>query len=119
LSKFGGFKGIAPLLYPNANSLLPYYLAILIHTAGNPEPIAGLTIDCLQPIPLLDDRQMIVWAKHRAGTMQRCSFRAADPYEPPALVRELHGWTETLRCRASPTLRQRLLLFRGARGTNV
>ena len=41
-------------------SLLPYYLAILIHTAGNPEPIAALSTDCVQPIPLLDDRQMIL-----------------------------------------------------------
>jgi hypothetical protein len=119
LNKFGGFKGIAPLMYPDAKSILPYYLAILIHTAGNPDPIAGLTIDCLQPIPLLDDRQMIVWAKHRAGTMQRRSFRAADPFEPPALVRELLGWTETLRRYAPPTLRHHLMLFRAPHGTTA
>ena len=39
------------LLYPRAVSLLPYYLAILIHTAGNPEAIADLTRDRLQPPP--------------------------------------------------------------------
>jgi hypothetical protein len=33
LKKFGGAKQIAPLLYPDANSILPYDLAILIHTA--------------------------------------------------------------------------------------
>jgi hypothetical protein len=119
LKKFGGGKKIAPLLYPDANSILPYYLAILIHTAGNPDPIAALNVDCLQPIPLLDDRQMIVWAKHRAGSMQRRSFRVADPFEPPALVRELLAWTGTLRRQASPTVRHRLLLFRCARGTSA
>jgi hypothetical protein len=62
---------------------------------------------------------MIVWAKHRAGSMQRRSFRVADPLEPPALVRELLAWTETLRRQASPTVRHRLLLFRCARGTSA
>jgi hypothetical protein len=119
LIKFGGVKQIAPLLYPDAPSILPYYLAILIHTAGNAEPIAALHVDCLQPIPLLDERQMIVWAKHRAGTTQRRSFRLADPFEPPALVRELLGWTETLRRNAPPALRHRLLLFRAPSGTSA
>lgn len=58
LKRFGGARQIAPLLYPDANSILPYYLALLIHTAGNPDPIAALATDCLQPIPLLDDRQI-------------------------------------------------------------
>jgi hypothetical protein len=119
LRAFGGTKQIAPLLYPDASSILPYYLAILIHTAGNPDPIAALTTDCLQPIPLLDDRQMIVWAKPRAGTLQRRSFHVADPFEPPALVRELMGWTERLRREVPPALRHRLLLFRGPHGTNA
>jgi hypothetical protein len=62
---------------------------------------------------------MIVWAKHRAGSMQRRSFRAADPFEPPALVRELLGWTETLRRHAPPTLRHQLMLFRAPHGTSA
>lgn len=119
LKKFGGAREVAPLLYPDTDSILPYYLALLIHTAGNPDPIAALTTDCLQSIPLLDDRQMIVWAKHRAGTMQRRSFRVEDPFEPPALVRELLGWTETLRRHVPPELRQRLLLFKGPQGTSA
>ncbi len=76
---------------------MPYYFAILIHTAGNPEPIAELSVDCLQPIPLLDDRQMLVWTKRRAGTTQRRSFRNTDPFEPPALVRDLIDWTRRIR----------------------
>ena len=116
LSKFGGAKQVAPLIYPDARSLLPYYLAILIHTAGNPEPIARLETDCLQPIPLLDDRQMLVWAKNRAGQTQRRSFRSNNPDEPPALVKELLTYTEPLRRHAPPPVRNRLLLFRGASG---
>lgn len=116
LKKFGGAKAIAPLLYPDARSLLPYYLAILTHTAGNPEPIAALASDCLQPIPLLDDRQMLVWTKHRAGQVQRRSFRSADPDEPPALVRELLAYSEPLRQHAPANVRNRLFLFRSAAG---
>jgi len=116
LKRFDGTKEIAPLIYPDSRSLLPYYLAILIHTAGNPEPIAALTTDCLQPMPLLDDRQMLVWAKHRAGQMQRRSFSTNDPDEPPALVREILAYTESLRRHAPQALRRRLFVFRGQFG---
>jgi len=116
LNRHGGTKEIAPLLYPDSRSLLPYYLAILIHTAGNPEPIAALTPDCLQPLPLLDDREMLVWAKHRAGQIQRRSFSTHDPDAPPALVREILAYTEPLRRHAPAPLRRRLFLFHGLSG---
>jgi hypothetical protein len=112
LRKCGGGKHIRLCLYPRAESLLPYYLAILIHTAGNPEAIAELTCDCLQPIPLLDDRELLVWTKSRAGTPQRRSFRNTDTFEPPTLVREILEWTRRLRPHASSVDRNRLFLFK-------
>ena len=36
LARFGGLKGVEPCLYPRLEALVPYYLAILIHAAGNP-----------------------------------------------------------------------------------
>ena len=119
LSRCGGIKGVEPYLYPRAESLLPYYLAILIHAAGNPQPIAELSCDCLQPIPLLDDRQLLVWTKRRAGAPQRRSFRTTAAFEPPALVREIIEWTRRLRPHAADSARNRLLLFKGVRGVNV
>lgn len=119
LARFGGVKGVEPCLYPRAESLLPYYLAILIHTAGNPQPIAELARECLQPVPLLDDRELLAWKKSRAGAIQRRSFRRDDPFEPPTLVRELIEWTQRLRGRVAPHLRERLLLFKGAHGINA
>lgn len=74
--RWGGAKLIEPFLYPRAVSLLPYYLAILVHTAGNPEPIAELGRDCLQDVPLLENRQALVWFKARAGRLQRRTLRA-------------------------------------------
>ncbi len=112
LKKCGGSKIVSLCLYPRAESLLPYYLAILIHTAGNPQAIAGLSCDCLQPIPLLDDRELLVWKKARAGAPQRRAFRRAASFEPPALVREIIQWTQRLRPYAKADDLNRLFLFR-------
>ncbi|HUO96099.1 MAG TPA: hypothetical protein VMT92_07685, partial [Steroidobacteraceae bacterium] len=119
LAHHGGAKHVEPHLYPTANTVLPYYLAILIQSAGNPDAIAELSVDCLQPIPLLEDREMLVWTKYRAGSIQRRAFRASDPFEPPALVRELIEWTKRLRPHASAVARGRLLLFKGVRGVSA
>ena len=37
--------------YMSAESLLPYYLAILIHTAGNPEAIADMLEELIRRRP--------------------------------------------------------------------
>jgi hypothetical protein len=112
LKKHGGGTRIRLCLYPVGEALLPYYLAILIHTAGNPVAIAGLSCDCLQPMPLLDDRELLVWTKARAGVLQRRSFRTADSFEPPTLVREILAWTRRLRPHASSADSSRLFLMR-------
>jgi hypothetical protein len=119
IHEHGGARGVEPYLYPTANTLLPYYLAILIHTGGNPDAIAELCADCLQALPLLADREMLVWAKRRAGSMQRRAFRSSDPYEPPTLVRELLEWSAGLRRHAPPALRDALFLFKGVRGVSA
>jgi len=111
LSNYGGSTRIRECLYPVSGALLPYYLAILIHTAGNPEAIAALRCDCLRPVPLLDDRELLVWAKPRAGSMQQRSFHRTLSFEPPALVREILQWTKRLRCHVAAADRDRLFLL--------
>lgn len=119
LVKHGYGRRIERYLYPQAESIFAYYLAILIHSAGNPEAIAALEVDCVQPIPLLDDRELLVWSKPRAGALQRRSFRNLDSFEPPMLVRELVQWTQRLRPHAAADDRRRLFLYKGTRGVSA
>lgn len=119
LARFGGLKQVEPYLYPRGDLLLPYYLAIMIHAAGNPEPIAELRRDCLQPLPLLDDREALVWFKARANSIQRRTFSSNDPFGPPALVREIMEWNERLVPFAPAAMRDRLFIYKGVRGVTA
>lgn len=119
LQRFGGVRQVEPCLYPRAELLLPYYLAIMAHAAGNPEPIAELGRDCLQSLPLLDDRQALVWFKARSHRIQRRTFSSADRFEPPALIEELLAWNERLRPLARVTERDRLFLYKALRGVTA
>ena len=119
LHRFGGLRQVEPCLYPRAESLLPYYLAIMLHAAGNPDPIAELGRDCLQSLPLLDDRQALVWFKARANSIQRRTFNSADRFEPPALVKEILAWNERLRPMAPAGVRERLFLYKGRGGVTA
>jgi len=116
LYKHGRFGAFEPYLYPNAYGLFPYYLAIILHTAGNSQAIAEMQMDCLQPIPLLDDREMLVWDKPRSSTVQRRSFRSSDSFEPPTLIREVIDWTQRLRSRVKIEHRNRLFLMKTTMG---
>jgi hypothetical protein len=115
LAHHGSARHVAPCLYPTSDTILPYYIAMLIHTAGNPEAILSLRSDSLRPIPLLDDRVMLVWDKPRSGRQQRRAFRLDAPFDPPALVRDLLEWTVRLRRHASAPLRDLLFLCSGRR----
>ena len=119
LARFGGLNGVEPCLYPRLDALLPYYLAILIHTAGNPEPIARIERDCLQPLPLLHDRQALLWFKPRANATQRRTFSVTDVFQPPSLVKEILEWNQPLRPLASADHRDRLFLYKNHCGVSA
>jgi hypothetical protein len=119
LRRFGGERQVEPCLYPRGESLLPYYLAIMIHAAGNPDPIVELGRDCLQSLPLLDDRQALVWFKARANSLQRRTFSSTDRFEPPALVKEILAWNERLQPFAPLAIRDRLFMYNGSGGVTA
>ena len=119
LARFGGLRGVEPCLYPRLDALVPYYLAILIHAAGNPEPIARMKCDCLQSLPLLRDRQALLWFKARANSMQRRTFSVTDVFQPPSLVKEILEWNQRLRPLASADHRDRLFLYKNHFGVTA
>lgn len=108
----GGNGAVEPCLYPTTATIFPYYLAILIQAAGNPHAIAELPTECLQPIPLLEDHELLVWTKGRTTRQQRRAFRSEDPFEPPALVRDLIEWTKPIRALVPRAHRDRLFVCR-------
>ena len=115
ISRHGGLKQVAPCLYPLGENLLPYYIAIMIHTAGNPESIAELRRGCLEPIPLLHDRDALVWFKARASSLQRRTFSKSGKFEPPTLIREIVEWNKRLVPHADAKKRDFLFLYKGIR----
>ena len=119
MTRFGGLKGVEPCLYPRLEALLPYYLTILIHAAGNPEPITEIKSDCLQPLPLLQDREALVWFKSRSCRMQRRTFSVTNRFEPPSLVKEILEWNQRLRPLASTDHRDRLFLYKSQFGVRA
>jgi hypothetical protein len=113
LLKHGGSKLVESYLYPKGPALVPYYLALLVHSAGNPDPIVALRRDCLHSVPLLDNREALVWFKARAQSVQRRTFDSHHEFQPPSLVREILAWSERLLPYAPGGFADRLLLYVG------
>ncbi|MDN6856644.1 phage integrase SAM-like domain-containing protein [Pseudomonas sp. CAN2814] len=115
LESNGGLKEIEPLIYPRSETLLPYYLSILVQTAGNPASISRLETTCLQELPLIDNRVAIIWRKGRASSIQRVIFSDEAPNKPPQLVKELLSWGADLRAKSPEPLKEMLFIFKGPR----
>ena len=96
MMKHGGKKKLLSYFGPTTHTIFPYYLLILIHTAGNPVAVANLSRDCLRPLPLIDDQESVVWDKGRSVHQQIRSFSARDPFQPPKLIRQVKAMTERL-----------------------
>ena len=104
-------------------SLVPFFLAIGIQTAANPEALRLIRRDCLAPHPLDENRVVIDWAKPRAGgevrRAQRRSFDRRRPYAAPNLIDRVAAITEPLVAEAQPSERDHLFLVRGNRPIGV
>lgn len=118
----GGAPEVAGYLHLTVATLVPFFVAIAIQTAGNPDALRHIDRDCLVPHPLDPNRVMIEWAKPRAGhsmrRAQRRSFDRRRPYAAPNLIEKLLKMTAPLVQHARPGNRERLFLVRGngARG---
>jgi len=106
-----------------STTLVPFFLAIAIQTAANPEALRRIRRNCLAPHPLDENRIVIDWAKPRAGgemrRAQRRSFDRRRLHAAPNLIDRVIAITEPLVAQARPSERECLFLVRGNRPIGV
>lgn len=113
VTALGGLRIVSQYLHITYDTLIPYYIALAIQTAANPEPLRLIRRDCLVPHPLDEQREFVDWVKPRARgnrfrRPQRRSFDRRRPYAAPNLIRQMLAMTEPLVTHAG---RQRDKLF--------
>jgi len=115
-----GRPRFARYLHLTSDVLAPFFVAIAIQTAANPEALRLIDRDCVEPHPLVEHRVVIDWAKGRAGRMrkraQRRSFDQRRPHAAPNLIAKVVAMTAPLAAVAPPAERSRLFLLRRPHG---
>jgi hypothetical protein len=110
-------RTIAQYLHLTTDSLIPFYLAIAIQTAANPDPLRRIARDCLVPHPLDEHGVIVEWTKPKTGTRlkqaQRRPFDRRRPHGAPNLIEKVLAMTAPLVPHARPRDRDRLFLVKG------
>lgn len=113
---WGGSRTMAQYFHITTDTLAPFFLAIAIQTAANPEALRNIQRDCLVPHPLDEHRVIIDWIKARTGPRlqkaQRRSFDRRRRYAAPNLVEKMLALTEPIIATAPPGEQDRLFLTR-------
>lgn len=115
LEHYGRQEAIAQHYHLTSHTMAPFYVALAIQLAANPQPLREIRRDCLVPHPLDDNRVMVEWLKRRTGRnakMQRRSFDPRRPRSAPRLIEMLLEMTEPLIAHAPPDERECLFLIR-------
>jgi hypothetical protein len=116
VARQGGMRRLGSYLHLTGETLIPFFIAIAVQTAGNPDPLRLIRRDCQAPHPLDENRVMIEWAKSRAGATtkraQRRSFDRRRKYAAPNLIDMLLAMTAPLAAQARRQDRERLFLIR-------
>ncbi|MGO4761343.1 hypothetical protein AB4120_02285 [Cupriavidus sp. 2KB_3] len=101
-SKFGGLSEVDSYLRLKIDQMFPFYLAILVQTGANPMALLQARCDCVQPHPIREDLERLIWAKPRAGREQFADFPCQKTWSAPNLVRRLAQLNEPLRSMCRP-----------------
>lgn len=116
IAEVGGFRELEGYLHLTTDTLVAFYIVLLIQTAANAGPLRQIKRDCLVPHPLERHRVMVEWVKPRAGgkvkRMQRRSFDNRRLYAAPRLIEKLLAMTAPLLPHVEPSKRDRLFLHR-------
>ena len=116
VNRHGGLRHLGGYLHLTGETVVAFFIALSIQTAGNPDALRLMTRDCLVAHPLDEHRIIVEWAKPRAGAKvkraQRRSFDRRRRQAAPNLIDKLLAMTAPLAARASRQDRNRLFLVK-------
>jgi hypothetical protein len=111
----GGLVFFRRLIDVTTEDIFPFYLAIVVLTAGNPQAIRYLRRSCIEPHPLRDDLELMSWEKPRSSSEQRRDFSKGKAWSAPSIVRRLMVLNENLLTDCRPATREFVFVGRGTR----
>lgn len=106
----GGLRGLSRQIWMCPEAIVPFYIAILVQTSGNPQSILTMRRDCIAPHPLRTDLERVVWEKPRSGREQHAESPVGRKWSTPNLVRMLMDLNSNLLPAASAQHKQFLFL---------
>lgn len=116
VNRHGGLRHLGGYLHLTGETVVAFFIAIAIQTAGNPDALRLITRDCQVAHPLDEHRIIVEWAKPRAGAKvkraQRRSFDRRRRHAAPNLIDRLLAMTAPLVSRSSRQDRNRLFLVK-------
>jgi hypothetical protein len=116
LRRYGSLHTIAQYLHLTSDTMVPFYLAIAIQTAANPDPLRCIARDCLVPHPLDEHRVIVDWSKPKTAAKlkraQRRSFDRRRPYAAPNLIDKVLTMSTPLVSCAPPQDRDKLFIVK-------
>lgn len=116
LGPYGGLRGVYGQFYLSTKDILPFYLAILTQTSGNPQSLLRAHQDCIINVPMRLDLERVVWDKARARREQAPDFPKDKEWSAPNIIRKLKLLNEELRKLARPKYTESLFLCRNLQG---
>jgi len=113
-----GVKTINSYLFLNHRFLLPFYLAVLADTGGNPESIHEVNRDCFIPHPTNADLVLFVWQKRRAHAENFAGYSVTKEWSAAGVAKKLQKITENIVDLLPPSQRDYLFVAAGKAGAS-
>lgn len=106
----GGLRALSRQIWMCPEAMVPFYIAIIVQTSGNPDSILKMKRGCITAHPLRKDLERVVWEKPRSGKEQHAEAPVGKTWSAPSLVRRLRALNENLLPATPDQHRERLFL---------